>query len=427
MRVLVHTCDPELRGDVAAAVRCAGHQVIETGGLRELEGSMDEEAAQVAIVDLSDPGAEQSIRSLCRRAPGVAILAVGHEPGPAAALGALRAGARGFLRKPFDVGRLERALAGAAARPGRPTSLDVEFIAEDEVGRELMARLDRAAGSDATVLLSGESGSGKTRSADWIHRSSRRHAASLLFVPCADLQGPDAAAQLLGREDAAGRRTIGHFESAHGGTLVLEDVDELSLVLQAALLNVLQARRVRSVDGSVALPIDVRVIATTRRDLAGEASAGRFRHELLERLDVIPIAVPPLRERPDDVAPLALHFLARFAVAAGDPPARLDARARAALAGRPYPGNAHELENLMRRAALLFPGQTVVVDQLDGPLGAPRQSAPDPLDGFDLRALERDAIQRSLRATRGNRTAAARALGISVRTLRNKIRRYQLT
>ena len=426
MRVLVHACDPELRSDVATAVRCAGHRVIEAGDLRELERNMAEQAAEVAIVDLSDPGAEQAIGSLCRAVPGAAILAVGHEPGPTAALAALRAGARGFLRKPFDVGRLERALAGAAAHPGRPASVDVEFIAEDARGHELLAQLGRAAASDATVVLSGESGAGKTRCADWIHRSSRRRDATPLFVPCSDLQEPDAAARLLGREDTAGRRTVGHFEAAHGATLVLEDVDELPLALQAELLTVLQGRRVRSVDGSLELPVDVRVIATTQRDLSAEASAGRFRPDLLERLHVVPIGVPPLRERPGDVVPLAIHFLTRFAVSAGDPPAELDAEARSALAARPYPGNARELENLMRRAALLFPGQPVVVSKLDGPLGAAREKATEPLDGFDLRVLERETIQRSLRATRGNRTAAARALGISVRTLRNKIRRYEL-
>lgn len=426
MTVLVHACDPGLRGDVAAAVRCAGHVVNEACDLRELELRMRECAAEVAIIDMADPVAEDAIRQLCRALPGVAILAVGHETGPTAALKALRAGARGFLRKPFDVGRLERSLASAASRPGRPAAADAEFVAEDSIGQRLLEQLERAARSDATVLLRGESGSGKTRCADWIHRASRRGAAPLLFVPCSDLGDRDGAALLFGRDEGAGPRAIGRIEAAHLGTLVLEDVDELPLELQADLLALLQERRVRSVGSAVAIPIDVRVIASSRCDLEVEAAAGRFRRDLLDRLDVIPVEVPPLRERPADVVPLAHHFLARFVAALGNPAPRLDARAREALAARAYPGNARELENLMQRATVLFPGEVVSIERLEGPLGAPREPSPTPLGGFDLRALERDTIVRSLRATRGNRTAAARALGISVRTLRNKIRRYDL-
>jgi DNA-binding NtrC family response regulator len=245
-------------------------------------------------------------------------------------------------------------------------------------------------------------------------------------VACTDLQGPDGAALLLGRESARRRRSVGRVEAAHRGTLVLEDVDELPLDLQAEVLAVLQERCVRSVAGVAALPIDVRVVASTRRDLAAEAEAGRFLPDLLDRLDVLGVRVPPLRERPGDVAPLARHFLERFAAVSGDPPARLDDTGCAELVARAFPGNVRELENLMRRAALLFPGEPVRVAEIDGPLGAPREAASTPLRGFDLRELERETIQRSLRATRGNRTAAARALGISVRTLRNKIRRYDL-
>ncbi len=423
MNVLLRLLDPALRADVAAAVRALGHDAWEAPELPHPSAQLWESGADVVVVDLADRDALHWIRELRASAAGVSLLALGNDADPTVAIEALRAGANGFFRRPFDVTTLERALVSAARRHGRP-SADAEFVAEDPRTRALLEETGRAAQSDATLLLHGASGTGKTRLARWIHRTSARAARPCVEVSCADLTGCDADAVLLGR--GGDGRPAGRIEAAHGGTLVLEEIEELPLALQPAVLHALLEGRVRPLGTPRTVPIDVRVVATTRCNLSERVATGRFLEDLRVRLGVIEIEVPPLRDRPLDVQPIAETFLRGFAEAAQRPAALLDPAAVKSLVGHPLSGNLHELESLMRRAALVFPGEPIRLDELTGPLAPARNPAPISFSGFDLRSLERMVIARALEASAGNRTVAARALGISARTLRAKIRRYQL-
>jgi two-component system response regulator FlrC len=340
--------------------------------------------------------------------------------------------------------------------------------------RAVLESVEDVAAASTTVLLLGESGTGKEVLARLIHQRSARAAAPYVAVNCAALPGELLESELFGHErgafTGASERRIGKVEAADGGTLLLDEISEMPLLLQAKLLRVLQEREVDRVGGSRPLPVDVRVIATSNRDLEEMVRARLFRADLYYRLAVFPIQVPPLRERPEDVPLLAVHFLARFADVMGRPVPMLTPAAAEALARYPFPGNVRELANLIERALVRCRGGVIDVAQLpavvlapppapertslavpaslplppsesavEAPLAvmvpsptssppssaSPLAAAAGPLPAgvpLDLGALERLAIEAALQRTRGNRTHAARVLGISLRTLRNKLR-----
>jgi two-component system response regulator FlrC len=297
--------------------------------------------------------------------------------------------------------------------------------------RRVLERAAAAAATEATVLITGESGTGKDLLARWIHRSSPRRSGPFVTVNCAALPEGLAESELFGHERGAFTGALdarpGQIALAGGGTLLLDEVNEAPPSLQPKLLRVLQEREVHPVGGLAPRAVDLRILATTQRELRAEVAAGRFREDLFYRLDVIVLRIPPLRERPADVPELARALLARLAAAHGAEPPRLGERALRELARQPLRGNVRELANLMRRAVVLAPGREVELERLleRRPPAAP--PARGLLEGtLNLRELERRAILRSLAESGGNRTEASRALGISVRTLRNKIRAYGL-
>jgi two-component system, response regulator FlrC len=315
-----------------------------------------------------------------------------------------------------------------------------EPVAVSPAMREaLLAAMD-VAPTPTTVLLLGESGTGKEVLARHIHASSLRSAGPWVAVNCAALPAELLESELFGHErgafTGAAERRCGRFEQASGGTLLLDEVSELPLGLQAKLLRVLQEREIDRVGGQRPIPVDVRIIATTNRDLGAMVRAGTFRSDLYYRLNVYPIQLPALRERPTDVAPLADLLLIEAAAEMGREPAQLSEDARAALASYPFPGNVRELRNLVERALVRSRGQAIEPRHL----GLGPQSlllAPSPLQAVDmdsllpahlpieLGALEKLAIEEALRRTHGNRTHAARILGIGLRTLRNKLRLWR--
>jgi DNA-binding NtrC family response regulator len=429
VNVLVQIRSDGLRAGVLGVARAIGYHTAEATSTGEAVRRLEEVGARAVILEVDDAAGLRAIEVLRQAAPQVAIVAIGEEPGVERVVEAFRRGAQDFLRKPFDVASLERALArhlparGAASEPE-------EFLARAPAMLSLLAKLERAAQSDATIRIVGESGTGKDRLARRIHHLSPRHRGPYVVVSCAALPSSLAESELFGHTrgafTGASRARVGQIGSADGGTLVLDEVADLALQLQPKLLRVLQEREFTPVGARSALPVDLRVVATSQRELDAEVAAGRFREDLYYRLDVITLRVPPLRERRQDVPLLAEAFLERFARLAGEEPARLDPDALVRLAARPFRGNVRELENLMRRAALLFPGRSVDLSRLERP-GPPGASAAALSSAsLDLRELERSTIHRALALTGGNRTAASRALGISVRTLRNKIRRYGL-
>jgi two-component system response regulator FlrC len=305
--------------------------------------------------------------------------------------------------------------------------------------REALLAADDVADTPTTVLLLGESGVGKEVLARHLHARSARAEGPWVAVNCAALPGELLESELFGHErgafTGAAERRAGRFEQASGGTLLLDEVSELPLALQAKLLRVLQEREIDRVGGQRPVPVDVRVIATTNLDLGELARAGRFRSDLYYRLNVYPIVVPPLRERPEDVGPLARRLLADAAATLGRPAPRLSATAEAALLDHAFPGNVRELRNLLERAVVRCRGE--LVEPLHLGLAAPTfpptaGAGAVPADGvllselpLDLATLERLAIEEALRRVNGNRTHAARLLGIGLRTLRNKLRAWR--
>jgi DNA-binding NtrC family response regulator len=341
----------------------------------------------------------------------------------------MKRGAYDYLIKPVKLDELEllvrraldhRALAAEnevlRARVSEPAGEPVW----SDATREVYRILERAAQSDATVLVHGESGTGKEVAARTLHRLSRRRAAPFLAVNCAALSAGLLESELFGHEKGAftgaDRMRKGRFELADRGTLLLDEVSEIDPGLQAKLLRVLQERVFERVGSSQARRADVRVVATTNRDLRLEAAEGRFREDLFYRLNVIPVRMPPLRERRAEIPVLAEHFIARHRK-------RLSGGAVRRLCEYGWPGNVRELENVIERAAVLAPGDEIPGEMLASWLDAGPRPAPS-LVGASLDELERKAIEENLRANGGNREKTARLLGITSRTLRDKLKRW---
>jgi len=304
-----------------------------------------------------------------------------------------------------------------------------------------VALAERVAGTDATVLLTGETGVGKEVYARWIHRHSPRREGPFVALNCAAIPEALLEATLFGYEKGAftGAATgqPGKFEQAQGGTILLDEISEMALPLQAKLLRVLQEREVERLGGKRAIALDVRVIATTNRNLAEEVAAGRFRQDLFYRLNVFPLAIPALRDRPGDILPLARYFLAQQAREWRRPAAVLTEEAEQILLTYSWPGNVRELYNTMQRAMILAPGPTIdaatlrsclpaVADHPDRERSAQAFKAQESAgEGMPLRDWERERILRVLAEEEGSRKRAAERLGIPERTLRYRLRKYR--
>jgi DNA-binding NtrC family response regulator len=333
-------------------------------------------------------------------------------------------------------------------RTGGPTrrssasaeSVERVFIGDTAVVRRLFDVVRRVAATDVTVLIEGETGTGKELVARAIHAASRRRGGPFIALNCAELSGDAIESRFFGHRRGSFTGAIedhrGFFEAAHGGTLFLDEVSELPLQLQGKLLRVLQEGEITRFGESGTRAVDVRVLAATNRPLAQESEEGRFRKDLFYRVSVLPIRVPSLRERHDDLIPLAEHFLSLHARRIGVPAPTLSADACRLLLAREYPGNVRELENVMIRALVMAGGETIEESDIASPPpiggGAPRvpvepvEAARPPGAGLleAVAGFERAYIERALAATGGNRAAAARALKISYRWLLTKLERY---
>jgi len=442
-RILVVDDDPGMRAGVAEVLARGGFAVEqvaagEDGLARLVEGGID-----LLVTDLRLPGIDGL--ALLRQAaaagwapPAIVITAHGTVED---AVAAMKLGAFDFLTKPFSPADLLQ-LAGSAlahaderntpaSPPGRgrgaePIPRRRDILTRDPAMRRVLEIADSVASSRAPVLIQGESGTGKELLARRLHERGARRGKPFVAVNCAALPRDLLESELFGHERGAftgaiGRK-IGKFELAHGGTILLDEISELELGLQAKLLRVLQEYEVDRVGGTAPVPTDVRVVATTNRRLHEMVERSRFRDDLYYRLTVVPLVVPPLRERQGDVELLADHFLACFGEGRG---LTLAPASRAALAARPWAGNVRELENAIERAALLARGPVLVpADFAYRDVPAPRAGAPT-LAGLTVREVERRLIVETLERTRNNRTQAARLLGISIRTLRNKLSEYR--
>jgi len=335
----------------------------------------------------------------------------------------------GVISRMADYGREGEAAASAPAA-GSHSALPSDLIATADVSRRLADLARRVAASDCTVLIAGESGTGKEVLARFIHRNSPRADRAFVAVNCAAIPENMLEAILFGYERGAftGAHAAhpGKFEQAQGGTLLLDEVTEMPLSLQAKLLRVLQEREVERLGGRTPVSLDVRVLATTNRNLRAEVAAGRFREDLYYRLNVFPLTTAPLRERRDDVLPLAMHVL-NARCRPGERIPALSAEAAHILLTHAWPGNVRELDNVMQRALILASGPVIQAENIhiEGASEvAPSAAQSAPSSGAlseSVSATERDLIMDALRADNGNRQAMAKRLGISPRTLRYKL------
>ncbi|HVC49382.1 MAG TPA: sigma-54 dependent transcriptional regulator [Burkholderiales bacterium] len=338
------------------------------------------------------------------------------------AVDAMQSGAASYLAKPFEP---ERLLA-EVARHMLPQEGEAKeaYLGDDPGLKQIYDMALRVAPSDATCMITGESGCGKELLARFLHINSQRKNNPFVAINCAAIPENLLESTLFGYEKGAFSGALaahaGKFEQAQGGTLLLDEISEMPLSLQAKLLRVLQEKEVERIGSTRTLHLDVRVLATSNRLLAEEVNQGRFREDLYYRLNVIPLELPPLRARPSDIIPLAEHFLKNRK--GGHSLWQLTPAAKLQLTQYDWPGNIRELENVMQRAAIMAPSSIVDVEHLFLPAQKPvlRQQT------VDMRTLERDHILETLERAKGSRKQAAELLGMSERTLRHKLRQYRL-
>ena len=348
------------------------------------------------------------------------------------AVEAMRDGACDYLTKPFDANKL----LAQVARYMLTTQYDAggDVIAQDALSRDLLLLAQRVAVSNTTVMISGESGSGKEVMARFLHRHSPRAEKAFVAINCAAIPDNLLESTLFGYEKGAftGAQSAqaGKFEQANGGTLLLDEISEMPLLLQAKLLRVLQEREVERIGGKKPIPLDVRVIATSNRDMEKAVAGGFFREDLYYRLNVFPLRIAPLRERVEDIVPLARHLIGRLGATTGRHGLSLSKQAEERLTRYTWPGNIRELENVIQRAMILAPGNVIEVVHLHLPEAA-KIAAPsvatvaDTSRPQDMKSLERTHILDTLAAVKGSRKQAAEQLGMSERTLRYKLQRLR--
>jgi two-component system response regulator FlrC len=444
IKVLLVEDDRSLREALADTLLLAGHDYQAVGSAEEALQAVEREAFSLVVSDVNMPGMDghQLLALLRARQPQLPVLLMTAHGAVERAVDAMRQGAADYLVKPFE----PKALLDLVSRHalGSVSVADGEGpVAVEPASAQLLELAARVARSDSTVLISGESGTGKEVLARYIHQQSHRASQPFIAINCAAIPDNMLEATLFGHEKGSFTGAIaaqaGKFEQADGGTILLDEISEMPLGLQAKLLRVLQEREVERVGARKPITLDIRVVATTNRDLAGEVAAGRFREDLFYRLSVFPLAWRPLRERTADILPLAERLLNKHVNKMKHAAAKLSPEAQACLTHYPWPGNVRELDNAIQRALILQQGGLIQPQDfcLTGAVtfsAAPAVAQLQPLVreieveaesagalGDDLRRREFQMIIDTLRTERGRRKEAAEKLGISPRTLRYKL------
>lgn len=445
LRLLVVEDRESLRRMLVRALGGEGYAVAAAADLAEARLQFSSgEPIDLVLTDLMLPdGSGLDVLALARaRTPPPPVVVLTGFGSVAAAVAAMKLGAVDFLEKPVDIDRLFALVAGLVeeaaapavfAPPGAPP-----IVGSHPLLRAAIRALERVAPTASTVLLTGESGTGKELFARALHALSPRRDGPFVAVNCAAIPETLVEAELFGHEKGAftgaDRRRAGRFELASRGTLLLDEVGELPLGVQAKVLRVLDDGRFERVGGSTTLTADVRLVAATNRNLGAMVAAGEFRADLLYRLEIFPIELPALRDRASDIAPIARHLAADLSARLGLPPFELAPDALALLAAELWPGNVRQLANVLERAAILAPGERLSGEQIARLLGrkgagegAPAaQAAAAGAAGEAAPDDERERVRRALRESGGDKRAAAAALGMSYRTLLRRVEEYDL-
>ena len=434
-RILVVEDDAALREALTDTLELAGQSVVAAPDGETALALLGRESVDMILSDVQMPGMDG--HELLRRAkalrPGIPFILMTAYGQIERAVEAMKDGAADYLPKPFEPDRLLAVVARYRPAPieSRPGSL----VAEDARMRAVLNLADRVAATEATVLLTGESGVGKEVVARYLHDHSPRRDGPFVAVNCAAIPENLVESTLFGHEKGAftgaANMHTGKFEQAQGGTLLLDEVSEIPLNVQAKLLRVLQEKVVERLGARTATPLDVRVLAASNRDLAAWVRQGHFREDLYYRLNVFPLEIPPLRERRADILPLARHFLKACAGQVGRDGFSLSAAAGAELTAYDWPGNIRELGNVMQRAMILAAGTRIDPDNLMLPKRMAARVPPEPVGEVEevrpaqIKDMEKTMIMDTLRRLNGSRKRTAEELGISERTLRYKLQKYR--
>jgi two-component system response regulator FlrC len=452
-QILLVEDDTDLREAISVTLRLGGVDHVAFECAEDALPAIDPEVEQMLVTDFRLPGMNglQLLAQAREKHPQLPVVVMTAYADTQLAVQALKGGARDFLIKPFMPQQLLEVIARHhPSPPPAKTGADGEIIASDPAILAVKNRCERVAGTGATVLLTGESGVGKDVFAKQIHQLSGRNSKPYVAINCAAIPDNLLESTLFGYEKGAftgaTKAQPGKFEQANGGTLFLDEIGEMPLELQAKLLRVLQDQVVERLGSMRSVNCDVRIVAATNQDLQQRVKEGKFREDLYFRLAVFPIRIPPLRERQQDILPLAEHFLVRYGRTMGRQGLKLSAQSKHALQGYPWPGNVRELENAMQRALLLSDGDLIEPNDIELHGSEPSMASSAPMANLsaggtplayssdtesttsgaqDMDSIEREHILKVLKQVDGNRKEAVNILGLSERALRYKLKAYK--
>ena len=437
-KVLIVDDEPDIRELLEITL---GRMKLDTYSARDVGealGLLKRETFDLCLTDMRLPDGTglELVQHIQQRYPQIPVAMITAYGNIETAINALKAGAFDFLSKPVDLGRLRELVASALLLAAPGSTIDRRLLGDSLPMRNLRKQIDKLARSQAPVYISGESGSGKELVARLIHERGPRANHPFVPVNCGAIPSELMESEFFGHRKGSFSGAIedkpGLFQAAHGGTLFLDEVADLPLPMQVKLLRAIQEKAVRSVGGQQEEVVDVRILCATHKDLDAEVAAARFRQDLYYRLNVIELRVPPLRERRDDIEPLASHVLMRLAADTGQPAVKLHPHALDALKSYRFPGNVRELENMLERAHTLCENKQIEASDLrlaEGNCAAEGGlldlTQIDNLEAY-LENVERQLILLALEETRWNRTAAAQRLNLSFRSMRYRLKKFGL-